>query len=51
MENDEETEEETGGQYLGDSECPYCREEMAWCTTCSQYTSTCCEDYGTCQCC
>lgn len=30
--------------------CPYCGEYMTWCSSCEMWSSTCCEDYGTCMC-
>lgn len=31
-------------------ECPDCHEQMTWCSACVQWTKTCCQDYGSCQC-
>ena len=33
-----------------DGICPLCGGEMDWCDICQQYSSTCCEEYGTCEC-
>lgn len=33
-----------------DSECPYCGGTMNWCSCCEMWSSSCCIDYGTCQC-
>jgi len=30
--------------------CPYCGEQMNWCGTCQMWSSSCCKEYGTCQC-
>ena len=35
---------------MGDSECPFCHGEMEWCYTCDDWSSTCCQEYGTCEC-
>lgn len=34
----------------GDPTCPYCGEEMEWCSACGEYTSRCCIEWGTCAC-
>lgn len=33
-----------------DPTCPYCGEDRDWCSSCNEYTSTCCIDWGTCAC-
>lgn len=33
-----------------DAECGFCGDQRSWCNTCQMYSSTCCIDYGTCQC-
>lgn len=31
--------------------CGLCRDgRMTWCAQCRQWSSTCCQEYGTCQC-
>ena len=30
--------------------CILCGGQMVWCSCCRMYSSTCCEDYGTCMC-
>lgn len=30
--------------------CGYCDKHMTWCSQCRQWSSTCCVEYGTCQC-
>lgn len=32
------------------SRCHLCGGKMTWCESCQQWSSTCCEDFGTCQC-
>lgn len=49
-EYDDEVPEQWDGDSDGDSRCPYCCGEMEWCSICQMWTSTCCEEYGTCQC-
>ena len=34
----------------GSSKCVSCGNAMTWCSCCEMWSSTCCEDYGTCQC-
>ena len=34
----------------GSAICPYCDSYMSWCSCCQMWSSTCCQDYGTCQC-
>lgn len=31
--------------------CPDCGGEMRWCDTCQRYTATCCQEFGSCECC
>lgn len=33
-----------------DPTCDWCGGEMQWCPICTEWTKTCCQDYGTCQC-
>jgi hypothetical protein len=35
---------------LEEGQCPYCYDDMTWCEGCRMYSSTCCEQYGTCMC-
>lgn len=30
--------------------CPECGGNMTWCESCGQFSSYCCEEYGTCMC-
>ena len=34
----------------GTQQCSMCSGQMTWCRTCEVWSSTCCCDYGTCQC-
>lgn len=34
----------------GTQKCEYCGNNMSWCGTCQVWSSSCCIDYGTCQC-
>ena len=34
----------------GKEVCDMCGGYMSWCTCCEVWSSTCCQDYGTCQC-
>ena len=34
----------------GDSTCPMCGGTMHWCSICQVWSSSCCCDYGTCEC-
>ena len=34
----------------GDPTCEWCGGEMQWCPVCDRWTSTCCQEYGTCMC-
>ena len=34
----------------GNAECSMCGGQMSWCSCCEVWTSTCCCEYGTCQC-
>lgn len=31
-------------------DCDRCGGQMPWCSTCQQYTRSCCIDFGTCMC-
>ena len=31
-------------------ECEYCGGQMTWCSGCEMWSTTCCEEYGSCQC-
>ena len=33
-----------------DPTCDWCGGEMQWCPICAEWTRTCCQDWGTCQC-
>jgi len=33
-----------------DATCPYCFGTRSWCSCCQMWSSSCCEEYGTCQC-
>ena len=33
-----------------ESVCNLCGDKMSWCECCQVFTSTCCCEYGTCQC-
>lgn len=30
--------------------CPYCGGYQTWCRCCEVWSSTCCQEYGTCEC-
>ena len=30
--------------------CDRCGNRMSWCSICEEWSRTCCEEYGTCQC-
>lgn len=34
----------------GTQKCEYCGNNMSWCGICQVWSSSCCIDYGTCQC-
>ena len=34
----------------GSDVCPYCGGTMTWCDFCHEWSSTCCEEWGTCEC-
>jgi hypothetical protein len=34
----------------GDNTCNLCGGQMTWCSCCQVWSSTCCCDYGTCEC-
>ena len=34
----------------GTQECHMCGGQMSWCSSCEVWSSTCCCEYGTCQC-
>jgi len=38
------------GRQSDDHTCNLCGGEMTWCSSCEVWSSTCCCEYGTCQC-